>query len=294
MLEIILIIIGSIIMVGNIAWYSVFMHKMHKAVVFGKKNNSVWLIVGLVLLVFFLLGYMAVGVFLNPNLLTALILLFGSIFVTIMLVLTSNLLKTAMQKGKEITQLLVDVVDARDPNLNGHSSHVKEIAMVFYKHLPMQMKRSINVDNLEYAALLHDIGKLGVPEAILNKPAKLTDEEWQIMKKHPAIGTNFLRPLKSFEPIFDWILYHHERADGKGYYNKDFNEVPLAAKLLAIADTYSAITMRRSYKTPRTHEDAIKIIQEVAGSQLDTELANIFVNIPKEELVNCMPEKIKY
>ena len=146
MLEIILIIIGSIIMVGNIAWYSVFMHKMHKAVVFGKKNNSVWLIVGLALLVFFLLGYLAVGIFLNPNLLTALILLFGSIFVTIMLVLTSNLLKTAMQKGMEITQLLVDVVDARDPNLNGHSSHVKEIAMVFYKHLPMQMKRSINVD----------------------------------------------------------------------------------------------------------------------------------------------------
>ena len=292
MIEMILIILGSIIMVGNIAGYIVFMYHMNKVVVLGKKSNTIWLIVGLILLVFFLLGYVIVGVFLNPSLLTAFILLFGAIFVTVMLILTSHLLKTAMQRSMEITQLLVDVVDARDPNLNGHSSHVKEIAMVFYNHLPLNLKRAINIDNLEYAALLHDIGKLGVPEAILNKPSKLTDDEWEIMKKHPAIGTNFLRPLKSFEPIFDWILYHHERADGKGYYSKDPKDVPLAAKLLAVADTYSAITMRRSYKAPKTHEDAINIIQEVAGTQLDSELASIFITIPKEELIACMPEKI--
>ena len=132
-----------------------------------------------------------------------------------------------------------------------------------------------------------------MPESILNKPAKLTDEELEIMKKHPSIGTNFLRPIKSFEPIFDWILYHHERADGKGYYNKDFSDVPLAAKIIAIADTYSAITMRRSYKEPKSHEDAIKIIQDAAGSQLDEELVKIFASIPKEELISCIPETIK-
>ena len=293
MIESILIIIGSVIMVANIAGYIHFMLRMHKVVVFGEKSNSAWLIVGLALLIFFLLGYLIVGIFLNPSLLTAFILLFGSIFVAVMLLLTSRLLETAMQKGIEISQLLVDVVDARDPNLNGHSSHVKEITMVFYNHLPVHLKRTISVDNLEYAALLHDIGKLGVPEAILNKPTDLTDEEWEIMKKHPSIGTSFLRPLKSFEPIFDWILYHHERADGKGYYHKDFNDVPLEAKMLAIADTYSAITMRRSYKEPKTHEEAIKIIQDVAGSQLDRELVSIFMSIPKEELVHCMPETIK-
>ena len=293
MIETILIIIGSVIMVGNIAGYILFMYRMNKVVVFGEKSNSIWLAVGLILLFFFLLGYIIVTVFLNPSLLAAFILMFGSIFVAVMLLLTSRLLETAMQKGVEITQLLVDVVDARDPNLNGHSSHVKEIAMVFYSHLPLHLKRAINIENFEYAALLHDIGKLGVPEAILNKPAKLTDEEWEIMKKHPSIGTNFLRPLKSFEPIFDWILYHHERADGKGYYNKDFNDVPLEAKIIAIADTYSAITMRRSYKSPKTHEDAMKIIQDVAGSQLDDELVKIFTSISKEELINCMPEKIK-
>lgn len=293
MIESMLIIIGSVIMIGNIVQYILFMHRMHRVVVFGEKSNTIWLATGLVLLIFFLLGYITVGFFLNPNLLTASILMFGSIFVAVMLLLTSRLLETAMQKGVEITQLLVDIVDARDPNLNGHSSHVKEIAMVFYNHIPHHLKRSISIDNLEYAALLHDIGKLGVPEAILNKPAKLTDEEWEIMKKHPSIGTNFLRPIKSFEPIFDWILYHHERVDGKGYYNKDFNDVPLAAKIIAIADTYSAITMRRSYKEPKTHEEAMKIIQDVAGSQLDKELVKIFASIPKEELIGCIPENIK-
>ena len=132
-----------------------------------------------------------------------------------------------------------------------------------------------------------------MPEAILNKPAALTDEEWEIMKQHPKIGVKLLKPLKSFESINDWILYHHERVDGNGYYKKQNEEIPLAAKMIAIADTYSAIVMRRSYKKPRTHEDAVAIIKEVAGKQLDAELVNIFLSIPKEELEACMPERIK-
>ena len=114
------------------------------------------------------------------------------------------------------------------------------------------------------------------------------------MKKHPSIGVKFLKPLKSFDSISDWILFHHERVDGLGYYLKKAEETPLAAKMLAIADTYSAITMRRSYKAPRTHEDAIKIIKEVRGTQLDPELVDIFLTIPKEELEQCIPEIIKH
>ena len=140
---------------------------------------------------------------------------------------------------------------------------------------------------------MHDIGKLGVPEAILNKPAKLTDEEWEIMKTHPKKGVKLLKPLETFRSVEDWILYHHERADGNGYYKMKPEEVPIAAKIIAIADTYSAITMRRSYKEPRTHEEAIVIIKEVAGTQLDKELVDIFVTIPKEELEKCIPEQVK-
>ena len=166
--------------------------------------------------------------------------------------------------------------------------------MLFYSYLPNYMKKSISPVSLSYASLMHDVGKLGVPEVILNKPAKLTDEEWQIMKKHPDIGVKILKPLPAFEDISDWILYHHERMDGKGYYQVKMEDIPVAARIIAICDTYSAITMRRSYKEPRTHEDAIKIITEVAGTQLDKELVDCFLMISKEELQKCIPEQFQY
>ena len=103
-----------------------------------------------------------------------------------------------------------------------------------------------------------------------------------------------MAPLKSFSSISDWILYHHERIDGNGYYGKPGGEIPLSAKMIAIVDTYSAITMRRSYKQPRTHEDAIAVLKEVAGTQLDAALVDVFVNIPGEELKACIPEQVSY
>lgn len=114
------------------------------------------------------------------------------------------------------------------------------------------------------------------------------------MRSHPKVGVKILEPLHTFDKISDWILYHHERMDGKGYYHVEGDDIPLAARIIAIADTYSAITMRRSYKEPRTHEDAVKIIEEVAGTQLDRELVDVFLTIPKEELERCIPEKVKY
>ena len=94
--------------------------------------------------------------------------------------------------------------------------------------------------------------------------------------------------------ILDWILYHHERIDGNGYYKVKEEDIPIPARIIAIADTYSAITMRRSYKQPRTHEDAVKIISEVAGTQLDEDLVTIFLTIPREELEKCIPTQVRY
>ena len=131
-------------------------------------------------------------------------------------------------------------------------------------------------------------------EVILNKPAKLTDDEWTVMRSYPKVGVKIMAPLSTFETISDWILYHHERVDGKGYYGLKADEIPTASKIIAIADTYSAITMRRAYKEPQTYETAIEIIKDVAGTQLDKDLVDIFVMIPKEELVACMPEKVQY
>ena len=285
----VLIALGAALMVVNIVRYVLFAQSMNDTVTAKNKKVAVWLTVGLVLLIFFLAGYIVVEVVFEPALITAFILFFGSIFVAVMLTISSTINKVAKRRSFQITNLLVDVVDARDPNLNGHSSHVKALAVLLYSYLPKDKKKGIKQIDLEYAAVLHDIGKLGIPEAILNKPSKLTDEEWELMKNHPKIGVKFLEPIESFEKVSPWILYHHERVDGKGYYGKYADEVPFVSKLLAICDTYSAITMRRSYKEPKSYEEAIRIIKEVAGTQLDSELVEIFVNIPKEEIEKCNP-----
>lgn len=290
----ILIVTGIVIMISNIVRYSIFLHTTHDVLSSGSKRDRFWKTTALILLIFFLIGYIFIVAASKPDLMMAMILFGGSIFVAIVLTLMFNLLETAKERSIDIAEVLVGVIDARDPNLNGHSRHVQQLTMLFYKYLPNSIKNDINPVSLEYAALMHDVGKLGVPERILNKPAKLDEEEWDVMRSHPRVGVRILKPLHTFDHISDWILYHHERVDGNGYYKIPADQIPTAARIIAIADTYSAITMRRSYKEPRTHEDAIQILKEVAGTQLDADLVNYFLKIPKEELEACIPEQVKY
>lgn len=289
-----IIILGTINMVQNILWYISFLRNSRDIFSSGTKREKISHITGLILLIFFFLGYTFIWIFSDPDIMVALILFFGSVFVTIMLYITFTLLDSVKKRSLDIAEVLIGVIDARDPNLNGHSVHVQNLTMLIFKYLPRHLKNKINPISLEYASLMHDIGKLGVPEAILNKPSKLTDEEWEKMREHPMIGVNILKPLRTLEEIYDWIFSHHERMDGNGYYKVEGKDIPIAARIISIADTYSAITMRRSYKDPRTHEDAISIIKDVAGTQLDKELVEIFISIPKEEVIACIPETIKY
>ena len=288
------IILGSILMVANIIRYFLFIHGSHDVLSAGSRRDRIWKFIAGMLLVFFLLGYLFSAFIGEPDLVMAMILFGGSIFVAIVLTLMFNLLDTAKSRSIDIAEVLVGVIDARDPNLNGHSRHVQKLTMLFYEYLPASIRRGINPVSLEYAALMHDVGKLGVPESILNKPAKLEPEEWAIMKRHPKVGVKILEPLQTFNHITDWILFHHERIDGNGYYSQPGDQIPLPARIISIADTYSAITMRRSYKAPKTHEDAIQIIKDVAGTQLDAELVKYFMTIPKERLIQCIPEQMKY
>ena len=281
-------------MITNIIRYIAFLHSIHDVLSSGSHRDRFRKHLALVLLIFFLIGYLFIAILSKPDIMMAMVLFGGSVFVMIVLTLMYGLLDTAKKRSIDIAEVLVGVIDARDPNLNGHSRHVQELTMLFYQYLPSNIKKGINPVSLEYAALMHDVGKLGVPEAILNKPAKLTEEEWVVMRSHPKVGVKILKPLKTFDAISDWILYHHERVDGNGYYKVKVEDIPVAAKIIAIADTYSAITMRRSYKAPRTHEDAIAIIAEVAGTQLDKELVDIFLTIPKEKLEKCIPTQVQY
>ena len=289
-----LIILGAALMVVNINNYIDFMNSVRDVLLAGKKRDEIWKRLALVLLVFFLIGYLYIGFFSNPDLMVAFILFFGSGFVTIVETLMFRLIDTARERSIDVAKVLVGVIDARDPYLNGHSQHVQALTMLLYRYLPRHMKKEINPVSLEYAALLHDVGKLGVPEAILNKPAKLDPQEWEVVFKHPEVGVKILEPLSSFNEIDDWILYHHERVDGKGYYKLKGDQIPLASRMIAITDTFSAIRMRRSYKSEKTYEEAIETMKTVAGAQLDAELMDIFASIPKEEIAACYPEKVTY
>ena len=290
----VLIILGAMLMVVDIWKYAEFLNSLRDVLLIGKKRDEVWKKLAMVLLVFFLIGYLYVGLFTKPNLMTAFILFFGSGFVAIVETLMFRLVDTARERSIDVAKVLVGVIDARDPYLNGHSQHVQALTMLLYRYMPRQMKKDLNPVSLEYAALLHDVGKLGVPEAILNKPAKLDPEEWEVVVTHPEVGVKILKPLHSFAEIDDWILYHHERIDGKGYHKLKGDEIPLASRMIAVTDTYSAIRMRRSYKGEKTYEQAIEIMKEVSGRQLDAALLDIFISIPKEEVDACYPDIVSF
>ena len=289
----VMIAFGAIIMVTNIVRYWLFLKSTKDVLSSGVSQDRIWEIVALALLVFFLVGYILVGLFGNPDLMMAGILFGGSIFVAIVETLLFRLIRTVKENCLSIAETLIGVVDARDPNLKGHSRYVRNVTMLLYDHIPASKREGINRVSLEFASLMHDVGKLGIPEEILNKPDKLTDDEWLIMKNHPRLGVNILKPLGSFKEILPWIEYHHEKLTGKGYYGIPESQIPYASKIIAVADTYAAITMRRSYKPPRAHEEALKIMKEVSGEQLDQDLVEIFCNIPKIDLVACVPDTVE-
>ncbi len=190
----------------------------------------------------------------------------------------------------DIMEMLIGVIEAGDSNLDGHSLHVHNLTMLLYDYLPFSYKIKVNATDLEYASLLLDIGKLGVAGNILNKSGKLKGAEWEAMRRHPEISVKILGSVKYFDRISDWVLYHHERVDGKGYYKLKGDQIPLASRIMAVADTYSAITMTRSYKPAYTYEDAIAELKLVAGSQLDEKLVRIFCEIPINRIASCMED----
>ena len=197
-------------------------------------------------------------------------------------------IRTMKTRYLNVLGTLICVMEAGDPNLDGHSMHVYNIVSVFYNYLPTQYQHEIRLDHLKYAALFHDIGKLGIPRDIITKRGKLTVEELNLIRKHPEICVNILKPHEFLAGISDWILYHHERVDGKGYHNISGNDIPLASRILAIADTYSALTMDRTYKATMPYEEAIVELRQVAGTQLDQELIRYFCEIPKHRLDECL------
>lgn len=178
----------------------------------------------------------------------------------------------------EIATSLAGAIDAKDPYTKGHSTSVSKFSEALARAINLPEKE---VERITLGALLHDVGKIGIPETVLKKEGPLSDDEWKIMKQHPVIGVEkVLQPNPSLRDLIPIVKYHHERIDGKGYPDSLSNgDIPLAAKIVAIADTYHALISDRPYRKGMNIEKAISILEEGAGSQWDADLVRTFIRI---------------
>ena len=166
-------------------------------------------------------------------------------------------------------------IDAKDHYTQGHSQKVSAYAVMIAKALQMN---TAQVEEIRLAALLHDIGKVGIPENILNKGGPLDASEWETMKTHTELGAKILEPLKPMEQIRLMVRHHHEFYDGTGYPDRlEGEQIPYGARLIAIADAFDTITSERTYKKPRSPEDAFSELERCASTQFDPAIVRVFI-----------------
>ncbi|WP_407571475.1 PAS domain S-box protein [Deinococcus altitudinis] len=170
-------------------------------------------------------------------------------------------------------------LDLRDHETEGHSRRVTDLTVKLCQHLGVPSEKLMDVRR---GALLHDIGKMGVPDAILLKPGKLTPEEWQKMKKHPGFAVKLLSPIKFLRPALDIPQYHHERWDGSGYpLGLSGEDIPLTARAFAVVDVYDALTSDRPYREAWSREQAVEHIRTGAGAHFDPGVVEVFIQLLK-------------
>lgn len=174
---------------------------------------------------------------------------------------------------------IANTIDEKDKYTSGHSTRVAVCAVALAKELGWDETAR---QNLHYVALLHDIGKIGVPDIILNKPSRLTDSEFEIIKKHPTMGNEILKDIKMIDHVNEGALYHHERYDGTGYpCGLRGEQIPITARIVCIADAYDAMTSSRIYRPKLTHEDVISEFEKGKGTQFDPVFCETFVAMLK-------------
>jgi len=177
----------------------------------------------------------------------------------------------------EVIQTLVGTIDAKDKYTNGHSIRVAQYSKLISKALGDTEEEQKRV---YYSALLHDIGKIGIPDTIINKPAALTAEEYDIVKTHPDIGSQILKSITSMKEISVGARWHHEHFDGSGYPDKLKGEnIPKIARIICVADAYDAMTSNRSYRNYMAQADVRKEFEENKGSQFDSQMAEVMIKI---------------
>lgn len=176
---------------------------------------------------------------------------------------------------------LAAAVDAKDHYTHGHSSTVMKYATKIAEKMGLPHNE---VETIKYAALLHDIGKIGISENIINKPGKLTKEEYNIIKMHPQLGANIVSKINSLKKLVPLILSHHEWVNGSGYpLGLRGDEIPLGARIISVVDAFSTITSKRPYRDELSIDFAVKEIKKCAGEQFDAKIVSVFEKVIEEE-----------
>ena len=189
---------------------------------------------------------------------------------------------------QQVIQSLAGTVDAKDRYTNGHSRRVAGYASEIARRMGLSKQEQ---ENIYYTGMLHDIGKIGVPDEIINKPGRLTDEEYAIIKTHPVIGSEILRNITEVPGLYAGTRGHHERYDGRGYPDGLKGEgIPQIARIIAVADSYDAMTSRRSYRDLLPRDVVRREIQEGRGTQFDPAIANIMLDMIDEDTDYTMHE----
>lgn len=192
----------------------------------------------------------------------------------------------------DMVQTLRYTVEAKDSYTRGHSDRVSEYSVLIGEKLGLPAEQ---IKTLRIGGLFHDIGKIGIPDSILLKPAKLTDEEYSQIKNHPSIGAHILGSAAIFQDIIPIVKHHHERYDGNGYPSKlKGEEIPYLARIAAVADTFDAMTSRRSYRGPIDVEHVKEEIKRCEGTQFDPQIAEVFLEILNNNFAKIQEIQEKY
>jgi HD-GYP domain-containing protein (c-di-GMP phosphodiesterase class II) len=195
-------------------------------------------------------------------------------------VLVSSYLDAMAQKRTRdlaTIQALAVALEARDANTGEHVRRVTELATTCMDAIDSGLAKN---EEVSFGFMLHDVGKIGVPDAILNKQGPLNDREWAVMHRHPGLGVRIVEPIGFSPSATDVILCHHERFDGSGYPGGlARDEIPLTARAFAVADAYDAMTNDRPYREAMTNEDALEVISLKSGTTYDPEVVDVFVDL---------------
>ncbi len=205
-------------------------------------------------------------------------------------------LKQAAEENRQLflgaIRTLAAAIDAKDPYTRGHSERVTRYSEIIATELGLPTEE---VENIQIAALLHDVGKIGISDSILQKPSILTEDEYAVMKQHPELGGNIMSQIQQLKHIIPGMRYHHESLDGSGYpRGLKGDEIPLAARIIGVADAFDAMTTERPYQKPLATDEAMEIINRKAGQKFDRRVVDALAAAVSRGLIDLPnPEDVK-